>query len=108
MFPRSLRLGRQGFEKARGLSRTATAHFSISYGRYPSVAGAGVIVPKKVVKGAVDRHHLKRRIRECMRSWLQPGMVLIVSAKKDADTLTFAQIQDELSTAFRDILAETH
>lgn len=110
MFPRSLRLGRQGIEKSRKLSRTTTGHFSISYGVLPDTAGLGVIVPKKAVKSAVQRHRLKRRLREILRDFAKQSptpFTMVVAARAGADTLAFAQIQDELSTAFRAILAGT-
>lgn len=110
MFPRSLRLGRHGIEQSRKLSRTTTGHFSISYGTLPNTAGLGVIVPKKAVKSAVHRHQLKRRLREILRDFAKRSQIpttVVVAARAGSDTLTFSQIQDELSAAFRDILAGT-
>lgn len=109
MFPRSLRLSRAGFERTRGLRRTTTPHFSLSYGQLPNDAGLGVIVPKKVVKSAVARHKLKRQVREVLRALIaQPTtpITVVVSARTGADALTYAHIHDELSGAFKAILAE--
>lgn len=107
MFPRSLRLGRHGFEQSRGLSRTTTPHLTISYGVLPNDAGIGVIVPKKVLKSAVDRHRLKRRLRELLRGRGVPGKTIIVVARTGAGALTYDELESELSHAFRDILPET-
>jgi ribonuclease P protein component len=110
MFPRSLRLSRAGFENSRRLPRTATPHFSLSYGRLPNAAGIGIIVPKKVAKSSVERHLLKRRIREIIReaSKLQKlsGATLIVTARKGASTLHINELKDELSGAIKAILLE--
>lgn len=112
MFPRSLRLSRTGFEQSRGLPRAATPHFSISYGSSPKAAGIGVIVPKKAVKSSVERHLLKRRVREILREILKgqdaSGTVIIVSARTGADTLPFDELKKELSEAFKAILPRTH
>ncbi|HWU24574.1 MAG TPA: ribonuclease P protein component [Candidatus Paceibacterota bacterium] len=110
MFPRSLRLGRQGIEQSRKLHRVSTAHFSISYGNSTESAGLGVIVPKKAVRGAVGRHRLKRLLREILREIAKtPGIptTIVVAARSGSDSLTFTQIQHELSEAFKAILAKT-
>lgn len=73
-------------------------------------AGLGVIVPKKAVKGAVGRHQLKRRLREILRDIAHvpnTPTTIVVAARSGSDSLTFAQIQDELSEAFKAILAKT-
>lgn len=110
MFPRSLRLGRNGFEQSRGLPRKTTPHFSISGGAFPDTAGIGIIVPKKVVKRAVERHRLKRRMREIVRKQTQDisGMIIVISARAGAADLSFDELTNELSLAFKAILAETH
>jgi ribonuclease P protein component len=67
-------------------------------------------VPKKAVKGSVDRHRVKRRLREVLRLIApNPGIpsVIVVAARAGSDSLSFAQINDELSAAFKAILAET-
>ena len=109
MFARSLRLSRAGFERTRSLRRASAPHFSVSYGSLGQDAGLGVIVPKKVVKSAVARHRLKRRLREILRTLAATGglpSVIIVSARTGADSLTYAHMSDELSEAFKAILAE--
>jgi len=107
MIPRSLRLTRQGFELARGLRRTASPHFAISYslpGEKIPENGSAVIVAKKIVKGAVTRHLLKRRIRAILRPWSAEDRILIVSARKDADTLSFSEMNSELSSTLEAIM----
>lgn len=67
-------------------------------------------MPKKAVKSAVKRHLLKRRLREILRNLIKkpdmPGTI-VVAARTGADTLTFDQLNDELSAAFKAILAGT-
>lgn len=106
MLPRSLRLTRKGFEGAVGLLRTRTPHFHISYKEAVEDGGSAVIVPKKVVKGAVSRHLLKRRVREALRPWSLPSRILVISARTGADALTFEEIRDELSAELEAILAK--
>lgn len=97
MTPRSHRLPRAGFEQMTGLRRSASRHFSISYIESSPIAGQAVVVPKKVAKKSVERHLLKRRVREIMRPWAAPGRVLIIFARTGATTLPFSEIQTELT-----------
>lgn len=110
MVPRSLRLGRQGFEQSGSLPRTATPHFSISYGTLPNAAGIGVIVPKKVVKSSVERHQLKRRVREIARELVVHQNIsktaLIIVTRAGASKLSFDELKRELSEVFKAILAK--
>jgi RNase P protein component len=59
-----------------------------------------------VVKGAVGRHLLKRRVREALRPWSLPFRILIVSARTGSDSLSLEEIRDELSVALEAILAK--
>lgn len=104
MLPRSLRLMREGFSHYSGLKRTGTPHFSISYGLVPSDGGSAVIVPKKVIASAVARHQMKRRLRALLRPWSAKDRVIIVSVRKGAGELSFADIEHELSDALAGIL----
>lgn len=104
MLPRSLRLTRRGFEESRGLRRAHSPHFSISYGYSETAAGSAVIVPKKVVKGAVTRHLMKRRIRAILRPYSSSNRILIVSAKAGADALPYAEIEKEISSVLDSIV----
>lgn len=109
MIPRSLRLTRAGFENAKKLSRASSAHFSFSYGvAEPGLGGTAVIVAKKGVRGSVERHALKRRIRAVLRPWSSRERVLIVTARAGALELPFAEIERELSLTLQDILGEQH
>ncbi len=105
MIPRSLRLSREGFEDSRGLRRVQSAHFSISYGvSADATGGSAIIVPKKAVSGAVARHLLKRRVRAIIRPYSAKGRILIVSAKKGSQELSYAEIENELSPLLRAII----
>lgn len=104
MFPRSLRLSRQGFENTRGLLRASSPHFSISYGPASTHGGAGIIVPKKAVKSAVRRHLLKRRIRAAALPLSDKAHILVVAAKTGADKLAYKDLEDELSSLFASII----
>jgi RNase P protein component len=106
MLPRPLRLTRQGFENTRGLRRTTSAHFSISYGQIPGSGGSAIIVPKKVVKGAVARHLLKRRVRAIIQPWSAADRTLILSARSGAIELNSTELKDELSKALTAILSK--
>jgi ribonuclease P protein component len=101
-----MRLTRRGFEEAQGLSRIHTPHFSISYKNGVSTGGSAVVVPKRVIKGAVQRHLLKRRVKAVLRPYSSPSRVLVISAKKGADTLSFDELSRELSSQLEAILAK--
>jgi len=109
MIPRSLRLTRKGFEHTRGLRRTASPHFALSYGPADPSQGGGsaVIVPKKVVKSSVGRHLLKRRVRSVLRSWSSKDRILIVFARSGAADLTFQELEHELSSLLEGIMGGT-
>lgn len=106
MLPKSLRLKRTEFDLSRKGSARATAHFRISHVSGAENGGSAAVVPKKLVKGAVARHLLKRRMRAVLRSWSAKDRILVVSARKGADTLTFQELHDELSGALQAILGE--
>ncbi len=108
MLPRSLRLTREGFSHYSGLKRTGTPHFSISYGSVPSRGGSAVIVPKKVLASAVARHRVKRQLRALLRSWSAKDRVIIVSVRKGAGELSYADMEHELSSALAGILGTTN
>ncbi|MDB5190015.1 MAG: Ribonuclease protein component [Parcubacteria group bacterium] len=109
MLPRPLRLTRQGFSNTRGLKRVHSAHFSLSYGNAETegLGGSGVIVPKKVVKGSVDRHLLKRRLRAFLLPYSTPSRIFIVSARAKADTLSYKDLEHELSVLIGSIIQNT-
>lgn len=107
MIPRSLRLSRAGFARAGSLMRTHSAHFSVSYGHSPTLAGGGIVVPKKIAKKSVDRHLLKRRMREVVRPYLSADQSLIVYAKPGAPSLSFPELNKELSALIEGILPKS-
>jgi ribonuclease P protein component len=104
MLSRSHRLPRAGFEQMTGLRRSASRHFSISYANSSLISGGAVIVSKKIAKKSVDRHLLKRRVREIMRPWVIKGRVLVIHARTGADQLPFAEMQTELTTLLQQSL----
>jgi ribonuclease P protein component len=64
----------------------------------------GITVSKKVDKRAVVRNRIKRLIREFFRqqkSFIRPGIDIVVIAKKNAISLTLAQAEQELVKALR-------
>lgn len=87
--------------------RAHSAHFSISYGASPTLAGGAVVVPKKVAKKSVDRHALKRRMREVIRPYLSKNLTLITYAKPGAPALTYQELQKELSVLIEGILPKS-
>ncbi|CAN5710321.1 hypothetical protein BH11PAT2_BH11PAT2_08670 [soil metagenome] len=109
MLPRPLRLTRQGFSNTRGLKRVHSTHFSLSYGKAETegLGGSGVIVPKKAVRSAVARHLLKRRLRAILLPYSTPSRTLIISARAKADTLSFGELQNELSALIGSIIKNT-
>jgi ribonuclease P protein component len=105
MIPRSLRLTRKGFEQARGLRRTASPHFAVSYGPADqSNGGSAIVVPKKVVKSAVGRHLLKRRIRAVLKPRSSKDAILVVFARSGAADLSFQELERELSSLLEGIM----
>lgn len=107
MIPRSLRLTRAGFENAKKLSRASSAHFSFSFGPAElGLGGTAIIVAKKGVKGSVERHLLKRRIRAVVRPCSSRERVLIITARASALELPFAELERELSLTLQDILGQ--
>ena len=107
MIPRSLRLSRAGFARAGSLMRAHSAHFSVSYGSSPALAGGAVVVPKKVARKSIDRHLLKRRIRAVMRRYLSRNRTLIVYAKAGSSSLSFPELENELSALIEGILPKS-
>jgi ribonuclease P protein component len=93
-----------------------STHFSLSYGAVNqnpvgteawAIGGSGVIVPKKAVKGSVVRHLLKRRLRALLLPYSSPSRIFIVSARAKADTLSYTELEHELSTLIGSIIKNT-
>ena len=79
-----------------------TSHFLIRTLPSPDTACHGaVVVPKRVLKQAIDRHRLKRRVYAVLEKGfaeaLQPIDIVVV-AKRGAGTLSFSDIQNELAS----------
>lgn len=106
MFPRPLRLTRKAFAENRGLERSQSSHFHISYKEPVQSGGSLIVVPKKIVKSAVGRHLLKRRLKAIVRPWSTPNRVLVISTRKGVQDLSYDQLSSELSSALQAILAK--
>ncbi len=104
MTPSSHRLPRAGFEQVVGMRRAASQHFSIFYQDDAPLWGGAAVVSKKVGRRAVDRHLLKRRIKAVMQSWVVPGRVIVIHARKGAATRTFPELKTELAALLRQSL----
>ncbi len=97
MLPRRQRLSRAGFEGVRSYTRQTTPHFGVSFTHGGDTAVAGVIVPKSVVRRAVDRHRIRRQIYTILRPYIEKGLSVVVFVKKGAQTLPFARMEAEIT-----------
>lgn len=93
--------------RAGRLERVHGPHFSVSYSTIQPFGGSAVVVPKKVVKKAVNRHLLKRRMRAILLPHSSSSRVLVVYAKAGASKLPFGEIERELSELISRILQHT-
>jgi ribonuclease P protein component len=101
MVPRRLRLPRAGFRAPRNAKRSGTEHFSlIYYVSEPKLGGCAVIIPKKAVPKAVDRHTLKRQIFAALIPHSSQQMAHVVYAKKGVGTLSAGMRKAELAQLF--------
>ena len=57
----------------------------------------GITVAKKLVRRAVDRNHIKRRIREAVRHLSLQGVHVVIGAKQNALGASTADIQTDLT-----------
>lgn len=97
MIPRRQRLTRARFPAGRLPGRGVSPSLSISFG--PAKAGGlSVVVGKAAVKRAAARHLLKRRLLSVLRPWYAADRSLIVYAKKEAATLPFSALKEELTS----------
>ena len=113
---RAAKPGRQRLPRARRITgkgeirelfqrgkRSRTAHLDVFDSPSPfAFPRVGVVVPKHR-RTAVERNRLKRRLREVLRAELLPRMAdaqlaadVLVRARKEAYSATFAQLRDEL------------
>jgi ribonuclease P protein component len=72
----------------------------VYYAAEPKKAGMAVVVPKKAVPKAVDRHLVKRRMFAAMRSWRAPGMALVAHARPGIASLPPALLREELAALY--------
>jgi ribonuclease P protein component len=97
---RRLQLSRPDFTAVssdRAAKRITTSHFSVTSSRIG--VGTAVVVSKKVAKSSVQRHLLKRRVREVVAPFCDDSRALIVYARPGAGALPYLEISDELSKA---------
>lgn len=69
---------------------------------------AGVIVPKREVRKAVDRNQVKRRLRHILQSRLSsypPGTRIVVRALKPSSEMTSSQLAAALDRSLRSAVA---
>lgn len=77
-----------------GAKRVSSPYFILVAPR--EVRGYAVVIPKKIIKGAVDRHLLKRRVLSALRQ-LELPEALVVFPKADASELAFEGLRGELA-----------
>ena len=102
-YPRRLRIRKRGeyLRLQRGHPGKKTAHFIVIL--VPNAKGEGrlgVTVSRRVGP-AVQRNHVKRRVREFFRLYghkLQPAHDLLVIARSGAEKLSYKDVESELSS----------
>ncbi len=96
MIVRRRRLARTDFSVLlKSGRRVNTQHFSLLYS--PNVSGLAVVVSKKVIKTAVGRHKIKRRVQSILNT-ITASYGYVIFARKGVSTLSFFEIQEELGT----------
>jgi ribonuclease P protein component len=104
MSKRRLHLSRADFTNTtqdKGAKRATSAHFSVTFSRQG--VGSAVVVSKKVAKSSVERHLLKRRVREAAAPWNSDVHALIVYARPGAAALPYSEIVSELTSLLQRI-----
>ncbi len=99
MSNRRIHLSRSDFTAVssdRSAKRVNTTHFSVTTS--PAGVGCAVVVSKKVAKSSVQRHLLKRRVREAVAPFCDASSALIVYARAGAASLPYSEIVAELSS----------
>lgn len=96
MLPRRLRIPRAAFPDGRQGNRASSSSFSLVSTPSPR-GGAAAVVSKAVAKRSVDRHLLKRRILAILRPFVRGDRHVVIYAKKQALTLPFSALKDELA-----------
>jgi ribonuclease P protein component len=87
----------------RSAKRLISRHFSITSSN--KGIGVAVVVSKKVAKSSVERHLLKRRVREVVAPFSSDKNAIIVYARPGALLLPFSEITTEISALLQPILS---
>ncbi|MBU6321183.1 MAG: ribonuclease P protein component [Patescibacteria group bacterium] len=97
MFPRRERLPRAAFPPGGGARRLSSEHISAITA--PQGRGIAVVISKKTLRRAVDRHLLKRRILGALRRppALKRPSALVLYPRASALTLAPAELRAELA-----------
>lgn len=95
---RRLHLSRPDFTAVsndKSAKRATTPHFSVTISN--AGVGSAVVVSKKVAKSSVQRHLVKRRVREAIAPWCNDSHAIIVYARAGSATLPYSDIVTELT-----------
>jgi ribonuclease P protein component len=106
MSKRRLQLSRSDFTSVsndRSAKRGSTPHFSVICS--PLGTGSAVVVSKKVAKRSVQRHLIKRRVREVIAPRCADSFGIIVYARAGAGALAYGEIQTELNPLLQRIVS---
>jgi ribonuclease P protein component len=106
MSKRRLQLSRFDFtamSNDKGAKRATTPHFSIVLSN--SGVGSAVVVSKKVAKSSVQRHLIKRRVREILAPWCSDSFGIIAYARAGSAALPYSEMVSELTPLLRRIVS---
>lgn len=95
MLAKTQRLDRAGFDRVfTGGKRVHSTLFQVIFLPAPILTAAAV-VPKKAVKGAVSRNHLRRRIYHILRELGVTGQYVVI-AKRGIEGTSYETLKEEL------------
>ncbi len=102
MLNHQLRMSREFFQKvySLGVERHSEHLFVRTSGRFGKNKGS-VVVSKRVLRGAVARHFLRRRVYSILKGVfpkLTHPTAVIVVAKKNIEKLSFEELKKEIET----------
>lgn len=97
MLPQEKRLTREDFTAVGAGKRVITTHFSCTK-QESSFLKVAIVISKKVAKKATDRNLLKRRVHAVIHKKSPPKGVYIIYARKNSQTLSYKEIEQELTT----------
>ena len=95
---RRLQLSRPDFTAVsndKNAKRAVSTHFSVVISKVG--VGTAVVVSKKVAKSSVQRHLIKRRVREVIAPWCTDAQALIVHARPGSATLSYSEMVAEIT-----------